>query len=79
MCINILVVFDFLNNFFMTIKFIFLEGEVVSLYLCNHKNSRRDTKWKFNLCTMNPGFEVMEGGTFEAIITDEDFVNVECQ
>ena len=63
----------------MTIKFIFLEGEVVSLYLCNHKNSRRDTKWKFNLCTMNPGFEVMEGGTFEAIITDEDFVNVECQ
>ena len=29
--------------------------------------------------TLNPGFEVMEGGAFEAIITDEDFVNVECQ
>ena len=32
-----------------------------------------------NSVTLNPGFEVMEGGTFEAIITDEDFVNVECQ
>lgn len=32
-----------------------------------------------NSITLRPGFTVLDGGVFEAIITDEEFINVECK